>query len=337
MHRPLIRLLFIQALMFATVAVARPATACDIPVFRYALERWKQDSCDVVVFFDGKMSKGDRLAIDVWRAASQGGGANIKVIEADVRSLEDDELNELWKSTRENAKSPLKLPHVVVRTKVGQGKTISHFEGPLEKIGLENLLLSPARKELRSRLLAGHSIVWIMLKSPDEEKNKAVRERLEKQFKSLAKNIELPDGIGLPGSELYAEVPLLIKFSLLEINPIDPNERFLVDLLSSFKPVAVQNGDPLLAPVFGRGRVLEVLSADECKAAMVEDMTVFLSGPCSCQVKSLNPGFDLLLPANWHFDLFGETGETPPDRSDAEGKNKPPVLLPIPPGRKKKK
>lgn len=346
MYRKLIWTLVAMLAAIGVAAIGAPsAQACNIPVFRYALERWKQDKCKIVVFHDGQLSRADQLDVDFWLASIQG-GANVEVVQADVKSFEDkapadatpenNELVELWDSTRESVNGKLQLPYVVVRTTVGRGKTISHSAGPLKKVARQNVMLSPARKELRTRLLAGHSVVWVMLKSGDEEKNKAVRGRLEKQFKTLAKNVELPDGIGLPGSELYAEVPLFIKFSILEIDPKDPNETFLIDLLSSFKPSAFKNGEPLLAPVFGRGRVLEVLAADECKEAMVEDLTVFLSGPCSCQVKSLNPGFDMLLPANWQFDLFGDDGKTPPDRTDAEGKNRPPVLLQIPPGRKKK-
>jgi len=32
---------------------------------------------------------------------------------------------------------------------------------------------------------------------------------------------------------------------------------------------------------------------------MIDDACTFLSGPCSCQVKRQNPGFDILTSVNW--------------------------------------
>lgn len=333
----------ILAAWIATLLSTQAASACNIPVFRYALERWQQDKCQIVVFHDAELTKEQKLALDFWQAATQGGGANAEVILTKTDKLEDKQIKRLWESLQERAEGEVVLPYAMMSTTVGRGKSVVHFEGPLDKVAKENVMLSPARKELRQRLLSGHSVVWVMIRCDDPAKNREVRERLLQQFKSLSKKVQLPDGIGLPGSELYAEVPLLVKFSLLEIDPRDPRERFLVVMLRALNDRAAGKNDsdkfdePLLAPVFGRGRVLEVLTASQCSEAMVEDMTAFLSGPCSCQVKSLNPGFDLLLPANWQVDLFGVDGETPPDRSSVEGKNRPPVLLQIPPGRKRKK
>ena len=54
----------------------------------------------------------------------------------------------------------------------------------------------------------------------------------------------------------------------------------------------------------------------------------FIAGPCSCQVKNLNPGFDLLLSYNWDEAVDGSMiSDAVPDESSE------PVLLTIPPGR----
>src|SRR5205814_1402276 len=37
----------------------------------------------------------------------------------------------------------------------------------------------------------------------------------------------------------------------------------------------------------------------EITAGNLEDAAKFLAGPCSCQVKELNPGVDLLMGADW--------------------------------------
>jgi len=63
--------------------------------------------------------------------------------------------------------------------------------------------------------------------------------------------------------------------------------------------------------MFGRGRALEVILANVAKPTLNEDLTSFLSGACSCQVKEQNPGFDLLLSVNWDGELHGEGGLLP--------------------------
>ena len=39
-----------------TLLLSSVATACNIPVFRYALERWRPDICEVIVFHDGSFT-----------------------------------------------------------------------------------------------------------------------------------------------------------------------------------------------------------------------------------------------------------------------------------------
>ena len=128
---------------------------------------------------------------------------------------------------------------------------------------------------------------------------------------------------------------LLLQFSVLEIDPSDPKEQFLIRLLTAIQPEAAAAGEPLIAPVFGRGRALEVVPAGQLNAELMEDLTVYLCGACSCQVKEQNPGFDLLLWSNWNTVLFGEDSEGPPPAEPTgSGKAKEPVLVPIPEGKR---
>ena len=58
-------------------------------------------------------------------------------------------------------------------------------------------------------------------------------------------------------------------------------------------------GQPVVFPIFGRGRVLCALSGPNINASGLAECATFLSGACSCQVKELNPGVDLLMHVNW--------------------------------------
>lgn len=324
------------AILLASSVPAGSTYACNIPVFRYALERWTSDNYEIVVYRDRPLDGPSEPLVQQLEDASQAraGKSNLSVTIVDVNEIADAKLQSLWTKLQPQATG--KLPFVAVRTRAGQLGRVTLWSGALADLGKENLLSSPARTELQKRLLAGHAVVWLMIKSSDESRNRKIRTAITKQFQTLSRTVKLPDGIGLPGSELYAEVPLLMKFSLLEVDPKDDSERYLIQTLGSFEPDALAEDQPILAPVFGRGRALRVVAGDRLNPAMVADMTAFLSGPCSCQVKNQNPGFDLLLSADWQAELFGTDGDQPPDRSAAEGRNKPPTLLTIPPGRKKK-
>jgi hypothetical protein len=322
-------------LTLALIVIATAnATACNIPVFRYALERWKPDACEVIVFYDGELTEDQSTLLDRLKSRSeQGQGhANAKIIPVDLSNAPAPDRSDLWQGLRQNAE--VTLPHVLVRTKLGRGQLINHWHGTLKQANGFELFQSPVRVELRDRLLAGHSVVWLLVKSKEHAKSAAAKTLAQQTFKTLASKVTLPEGIGLPGSELYSDLPLVLKFSLLEIDPEDPKEEFLVRLLTGVRLQAFDDGEPLLVPVFGRGRALEVIPARDMSPKLMEELTLFLSAACSCQVKEQNPGFDLLIDADWDTELFGDDENRPPDRSAEEGRNRKPALVPIPPGRK---
>ncbi len=325
---------WIRTSMAAVIAVsATVAIACNVPVFRYALERWRPDLCQVIVFHEGEFTDQQEQSLQTLGKATiaQGGIANAEIIQSKIGSETDRGRKELWETL--GRQPDIALPYVVMRTSLGTGELVTHWSGPLQDVSKAHLANSPIRRELSRRLLAGDSVVWLMLKSDDASKNKATRDLLDTELERLGKTLKLPDGIGLPGSELYSEVPLFLKFTILELDPKDPAEQLLVRLMSGFEKDA--KSEPLLAPVFGRGRALEVISATQLNAGLIEDLTMFLCGACSCQVKERNPGFDLLLATNWNSELYGEDGETPPPVTSLERTPTKPTPLTIPPGRKR--
>jgi hypothetical protein len=251
-----------------------------------------------------------------------------RVVRVDVANMPEP-YKDVWTQLPDLASNA--LPHVVVRARVGNDRTLTVWHGALEEVGSWNVFQSPARDEIARRLLAGHSVVWLLVTSDDQSRNEQVRKTLDEDLQTVSGKIALPDGIGQPGSELYSEIPLLVKFSVLEIRSNDPQEAFLLGLFRGFRPETLASGDPLVVPVFGRGRALEVLPASKLTAGLIEDLCGFLSGACSCQVKDQNPGFDLLFAVDWNQKLFGEGFEPPPAKTI--GDRAQPQLLSIPPGR----
>ncbi len=323
------RLSFVISLVLFAVTMA---AACNIPVFRFALERWKPDECEAIVLYRGSLSPAQEAVVQQLETAAtqQGGTSNLRVERRDLDSQPAGDV--AVKDVAVNINSS--LPNVVVRSRTSRGTTVTHWSRPLDEATVSKLLRSPARQELAKRLLRGDSVVWLLLKSADDSKNAQATTMLRSSFKDLETQMQLPDGIGLPGSELFSDVPLLIQFSLLEIEPNDPEEPFLLSMISSLKPDAVAGVEPILVPVFGRGRALEVIPLRDASATLVKDLTQFLGAACSCQVKQQNPGFDLLLSVDWNKELYGEEGLVPPDSIGNGNPESRPVLLTIPRGRK---
>lgn len=317
------------------------AVACNIPVFRYALERWHPDPVQLLVAssqdlgltekqvlrtLETRQPTDERAQSSATKAPANSSNAKVSLVNPKDTQLEP-ELQQALESLSPDS------PNLLL-TSDWKERRRAIWSGPLSEARAARLLDSPKRAELYQRLLNGDAIVWLMLQSPDADANEKVRKTLQATWTNLSKTLRLPDGIGQPGSELYADVPLALDFSTLEIDPQDQRETYLIELLKRFEPKAVASGQPVLAPVFGRGRVLEVLPAERVNEKLVTELTTFLSGACSCKVKGLNPGFDLLMKANWDVDLFGEDGERP--KADGGVEETPlPTLISIPPGRKK--
>jgi hypothetical protein len=323
------------AISILVVVLSAAANACNVPVFRYALERWRSDACEVTIFHDGNLTLAQQAFVRQLQTASAGNNraTNIEVLRQNIAEDMDDDVGALWEEQR--GRPDVSLPYVVVRSSVA-GRTINNWRGSMDDAMQAGLQSSPVRNELSQRLLTGHSAVWLVLKSDNQDRNETVIQLLNKQLKRLSQEIPMPEGIGLPGSELFSDIPLLMKFSVLELDPADSREQFLVELLTGFEPDAIQNGEPLVVPVFGRGRALEVIPAEQLDAGLIEDLTLFLCGACSCQVKERNPGFDLLMTANWELELFGENAEELASQMVAATTAAPgPVLIQIPPGSSK--
>ncbi len=311
--------------------LAIPAVACNIPVFRFALERWASDRLKVTVFVEGSISNED---LDLWKqldaVSDDGTKSNIETEWVHLLEKQNPARREVWKRLK-GIHPEIKMPYVMIEGKHARGPFIA-WHGPLQES--MSALKSPIRIELGKRLTSGDAIVWLVLQSTkDEGANKRVQEMLQVETEKLSQSLALPEGIGLPGSELFSEVPLLLKFSSLKFSRDNFKEGYLLQMLAGIQPEAFEKDEPLVVPIFGRGRALEVIPASQLTPALLRDLTGFLCAACSCQVKEQNPGFDLLLDLDWDRELFGDEGERPPASTAGGLKQQKKVLLTIPPGK----
>ena len=267
---------------------APPVRACDVPVFRYALERWHADPYEVIVFHRGVLTAEDRTLVDGLRHPLI--PANILVRLADADAPMDEATRKLW-----DAQTASELPWAVVRYPA---------TGPSgERVWAEGLrsldvLDSPARREIARRILAGASAVWIMLESGRRERDDAVAELLSTQLMKMEEVLELPAPLSGAADE-GRELDLPIRFSMLRVSRTDPRERLLVRMLLHSEWDLEFSSEPMAFPVFGRGRVLYALVGDGIDEDNIRQTCSFILGACSCEVKDLCPGTDLLMSADW--------------------------------------
>jgi hypothetical protein len=313
----------------AVVAVmcAASALACNVPVFRYALERWQNDLYHVVVFHKGELSADDKKRVDEigQRSTLEGGTANLEVTTVDVAQPFEPGFEDLWKTVPKDAS----LPFVLIQARMGREKTLTVWEGPLSTINLDKLTHSRDRQEIVDRLLKGHSAVWVVLPGKDELTTHNTVNLIETELNRLQDELPLPEGIGQPGSEVYSEIPLTLRFSVYVLKPGPEADALLPEMMRRVAPGAAAEGQPLVAPIFGRGRAVDVVPGDKVDEATVEDLSRFICGACSCQVKEQNPGFDLLMSVPWNERLFSPDVLPP---KDTPKKQKAAELVAIAPG-----
>jgi hypothetical protein len=272
--------------LLPAAALAQPAPACSIPVFRYALERWEPAPCEAFVFHRGPLDpESDRLVRSLQGPARP---VNLSLTTTDLSGLPLGRL-------RPAEGGP---PWLVVRTAQAGPNDPHAWQGPLTADNVRLLLDSPARRRLVERLAAGDAVVFVLLESGDEKEDRRAADLLGRELPRLEKEIELP-GPKEDGPQLRTSLPLRVRFPVLRLSRRDPEEAGFVRLLLGSEDGLFGLKGPIVFPVFGRGRVLCALAGDDLSGEQLTRVARFLCGACSCQVKELNPGSDLLLAADW--------------------------------------
>lgn len=316
---------------FVSCLVSGVLWACQSPVFRYALERWKPGMWQLVVVSSGRLSRVQQEAIEEVQAAADR-GLPVRLRHIDLSTATEVERS-FWNPIRERSGNDRDT--VFAAALYPQSSAIDQPLAsmlPLNAESAGDIISSPAREELVRRLIGGHSAVWIFVDSGDQKLDAAAHARLQQQLQKEAERLKLPSASELLVTEDFlrqVRVPFKLEFSILRVRRDDMRERFLLDCLLNSEEDLRELAEPLVFPVFGRGRVLYALAGPGISAGTITDACDFLTGACSCEIKEQNPGFDLLLDADWGRAVGEKLISSP---VPAEGGQ--PKLLAIPPGRR---
>ena len=301
-------------ILISLFILASSAFACSIPVFRYAMERWPADYYDAVLIYRGQMTEDQKQLLEELQQVSSEAEAllNLRVVEVNLAEVPEEKVKSLL-----GPNLPETLPELALWYPSARGRAAPVWQGRLTSSTVAALLQSPVRQKLAERLIDGQTTVWIFIKSGNADKDKAALQLLEQELETAARELKeqaqsMPDEFGVP--------EVTYSFSTLSVWRSDPNERMLLTLLLNSEPDLDEYSDePMIFPVFGRGRVLFTLIGEGITVDNIRETIAFLVGPCGCEIKMMNPGVDLLMAANWDaaamrfYEEFYETYDEVPE------------------------
>ena len=264
------------------IITAFQAHACNVPIFRYALERWQPDPYRIVVIADS-LEKSNTIKYINETAVSN--FANITLFEPEIAPLSQ--------SARDFEKTGV---YLLLPQQTGMNRPVYHTS--LDPQHIDSLLFSPVRKELADRLLSGHTAVFLFLPGPDEDVNKTKFDLLQNELDSLSQVLEIPKtGYDSTGQEISTRGDdLEVKFSVLALSK---QEKVLAEILINSESDLVYYPEPMVFPVFGQGRSLYALVGNGIHSKNIHRACQSLVTWCSCEVKELHQGMDLLISADW--------------------------------------
>ncbi|MFZ2147792.1 MAG: hypothetical protein WAV28_11285 [Sedimentisphaerales bacterium] len=295
-------------LMVLFVLVPSSAFACSVPVFLYAMERWPADYYEAAFIHRGQLTEDEKQLLnelrqednerDPARREPTEAFLNLRILEVDIAATTDEKVKSLL-LTNESGRNagPEILPVLALWYPSARGRTPPVWQGQLTPSTVAALLQSPTRQKLAERLIEGQTAVWIFVESGNANKDKAALRLLEQELEAAARELK-EEAESVPDEFAVPEVKY--EFSTFSVSRSDPNERILLTLLLNSEPDFDEYpNEPVIFPVFGRGRVLYALIGDGITTDNIRESIAFLVGPCGCEIKMMSPGVDLLLAANW--------------------------------------
>lgn len=329
-------------LLAALLVPAGTLLACNVPVFRYALERWRPDPFEVIVQHDGPLTEAELEAVRFLETNEDASGNPPAFV---VRRVD----------VRRQRLSPFRQP-AWLSVRVSYRRRLTEvWTGPLTQENARRIVVSKIRQKLQFRLISGESAVWLLVECGDRARDAAALRVLQQQtlwltpahawgmtgaellgmlpvglpaLTALAPGrppeAKIPELTDDPEDQLQLGPPLRICFSLLRLRADDPEEAILVRALLAAEPDLLEEGEkePLAFLVFGRGRSLPALAGAGINVDNVRQHTLGLLAACKCTDKNLAGGFDLPLVADWVRLLEEATPKrTEPPRDDSPATN----------------
>jgi hypothetical protein len=307
---------YLIAVTVFLLAFSITVTACNVPVYRFALERWPADNYEVIVYHRGELTSGERSAIEMLYSSSVRNipYSNYILSTVNLETEGPGDFAQLYESLNTDL-----LPCLVLRYPASTGIRHGIWHSALTEANAAALIDSPARKEIAEAIIGGGSGVWVLLESGNHAKDNAAAALIETQLRKVEETLTLPEQMFetlLDNNQDPRLSEMAISFSLLRLPRSSRHESpFIAMFANSESDLSEYESSPIAFPVYGRGRALFPLIGEGINENNIGSACAFLTGVCSCEVKAINPGFDLLIKADWESGVeesWIEETELPP-------------------------
>jgi len=298
LHR---RLIIFLVLLYFGIPVGK-IFACNVPVFRYALERWAAEFYELHIYYDQSLD-----------ANSQ------KLLNQLLNTVQSDSLINLIVKTKNITDSATpsfpQLPWIELYYPEMSGITGVLWSGPFTPENIKRILTSPARSMLAERLTGGEAAVWLFLESGNDEKDRTSESKLAENLAKLSQDLKIPEtGYDVDGNLIESDdfQDYDVRFSMISLSRKNPQEEILVRMLLGSEEDLIYYDDPIAFPVFGRGRALYGLVGAGVNEKTIHHACQSIINWCSCEIKAMNPGVDLLLENDWSKPAGGKMVKNEP-------------------------
>jgi hypothetical protein len=294
----------ISAIVLFIVFLADSVMSCTVPVFQYAMERWAQSYYHGVLFYKGSLSQEDKETFASFQQMLKKNNSllNLQVEKLNVES-KPGQYKQLLKGT-----DPGHLPALALWYPRQKGQNKPFWIGELQMSVLANIAKSSKRREMTGHLIEGSPVVWLLV-YPQEQEN--IQAQLNNLKGGIAKSIE-----AMKKSPQFK--PILegngkeVSFPVITISSGSREESVVLSMITGLRDGSSVK-EPVVIPVFGRGRALTTFTADKISEERIYNIMTFLMSPCACQIKMASPGTDMLVQANWQkaFDEYSQQNTSP--------------------------
>jgi hypothetical protein len=304
----------------ATVGLPGDAAACDTPVYRYATYRWKREPLLVVRLNQGKELSAETVAVKQAVEAlrdDEEAPANIDWFQLDISA--DPGLSALPPWVRTNVLRPADESPGAAESDTAEDQPPAAAEseylifapgwvllhrGAVSVADVRALAACPAATALNNKLTADNTCLFIVLAQEDADATKVAQQTVAAVIKKLqAGEIDLApqtpafaaeettDG---PAAETEPGVKNAYAAEMFTVRRDNPQDAWFVRQLLAIEPDLPELTEPMVFPVYGRGRALPPFVGKGITEDNLRQCLYWISGPCSCTVKDQNPGAELL-------------------------------------------
>lgn len=176
---------------------------CDVPVFRYALERWPVEIYEMTVYHRGLLSHEQSKDVEALKRYSQTFFNHSNFI---IRDIDLDVQPELAPQALQLCLGTSDLPYLMVHYPGNLKEKRIIWSGPLSGIAARGIIDSPVRREIGRRILSGETAVWLLVESGNSQKDNAAESVIKETLAMMEKKLKLPEVVtgvapqGAPGS-----------------------------------------------------------------------------------------------------------------------------------------